>query len=320
MIKKFFLIFIAISILCNPLLSKDKIYKIASIIYAKPFMASLKGFKDGLKSIGYKKIKFYTFNINTNLKKIPEVLNKIYNLNVNLIFATTTPVNLALKKLLKKNIPVIFNEVADPVGCGLVKSLKSSKNNFTGVSHVAFTLLPKRLEIFKDMFPNIKNVDTFVNPHEQFLNKQVILLEKYKSYFNVNIIPLYVTNREEILYILKNKKFNNETDGIFMSAFALPMANVDLLIRISHKNRIPLMVIDNIVLSKGGCVGYSPDFYSVGFQSAFIADKIFKGANPSNIPIEYPEKINLIINMKELKKTGIDYNRNYLIFANEIIK
>ncbi len=314
----FFIIFLFSSFLYP---QNKKFFKVGVIIYANPFMESLKGFQDGLNKIGYKdKIKFLVSNINGSLDKVSEILNDFYSNNIDLIFATTTPVNLTLKKLLKKDIPVIFNEVADPVGCGLVKSLLTSGNNFTGITHAAIELLPKRLEIFKDMFPKITNVYIFLNPIEEFLNKQLTYVEKPAKILGIKLIPLNVTNREEIKYILKNHKFNKETDGIFMGASALPMANVDLLIKISHKNQIPLMVIDNAILPKGGCVGYSPDFYSVGFQSSYIADKIFKGANPSDIPIEYPNKIQLVINLKEIKKLNLNFNKNYLIYADKIIK
>jgi len=318
--KKYFFIFL-LCLLSSSVFSQNKIYKIGVIIYGDPFFKSFEGFRDGLNKIGYSKnIKFYLYNIKTDLKKIPKILNEFYQNKIDLIFATTTPVNLEIKKLIKRKIPVIFNEVADPVGCGLVKSLESSGNNFTGVTHAAIELLPKRLEIFKDMFPYIKKCYVFINPLEKFLNTQLKYLKTPAKFLNIKIQPLYVTNRKRIEYIVKNLSLNPKSDGIFMSASALPMANVDLLIKFSRKNKVPLMVIDNIVLKQGGCVGYSPDFYSVGFQSSYIADKIFKGALPENIPIEYPEKIQLTINLREIKKLNLKFNKNYLIYADKVIK
>ncbi len=314
----FFFIFFLIT---TTLFSKEKIYKIGAIIYAKPFMISLKGFQDGLKKLGYKEnIKYYIYNINTDLKKIPHILNKLNKLKVNLIFATTTPVNLAIKTLQKSKIPVIFNEVADPVGCGLVKSLLKPNCNFTGITHAAIELLPKRLEIFKNMFPTLKKCYVFINPLEKFLNSQLKYLMLPAKILKLKIIPLYVSTRSEIEKIVNKLKLNSKTDGIFMSASALPMANVDLLINFSRINKIPLMVIDNVILPKGGCVGYSPNFYDVGFQSANLADKILKGISPKNIPVEYPEKISLVVSLKEIKRLNLKFNKNFLVYANKIIK
>ena len=146
--KKILIITLLIS-LYPVLIFASKKVKVGAIIYGKPFYASLNGLKEGLKEYGYienKNIVYFPENINGNLKKIKPILDKFKKLNVNFIFTTTTFVALKVKSLINNyKIPVIFNEVDDPVLSGVVKSLSKPGGYLTGVSHIAAKLIPKRL-------------------------------------------------------------------------------------------------------------------------------------------------------------------------------
>ena len=103
---------------------------------------------------------------------------------------------------------------------------------------------------------------------------------------------------------------------------AVVMANVGLLLKFSKEKKLPLMVLDNVILKKGGCIGYSPSFYQIGVQTSFMAEKIFSGVFPGNIPVQMPLKIELSINIKEIERLGLlnKFNKKYLIFADTVIK
>ena len=118
-------------------------------------------------------------------------------------------------------------------------------------------------------------------------------------------------------------KFKTEKGmGLFLFPDADAVSNLDLIIKFSRDNQMPLMVLDNQMLLKGGCISYSPSFYKIGKQSAYIAQQIFNGVAPKNIPVEIPNDIELAVNYKEIIDLGIEFyfNKNYLFYADEVIK
>ena len=323
--KKILIITLLIS-LYPVLIFASKKVKVGAIIYGKPFYASLNGLKEGLKEYGYienKNIVYFPENINGNLKKIKPILDKFKKLNVNFIFTTTTFVALKVKSLINNyKIPVIFNEVDDPVLSGVVKSLSKPGGYLTGVSHIAAKLIPKRLEIFKDAFPEIKRIIFFYNINTKYKNERLKMIKLGCKLLNLKYVAIPINSKEDLYNKAKKLTLNHESDGLFWYPDAFVTAHPDVYFSLSKKFKVPLMVLDNIFIYHGGCIGYSPDFYCVGKQSAFIAKIILNGGKPANIPVEYPEEIQLIINLKEIKKLNLFsfFNKKYLNYADKIIR
>ena len=100
----------------------------------------------------------------------------------------------------------------------------------------------------------------------------------------------------------------------------LSVAHFKELLELSHRLKIPLMVIDNMLLQRGGVMGYSPDFYGVGVQAATIVDQIFKGTAPGDISVQNAEKVNLVISLKEVRKLGLEISDDILLQADEVLR
>ncbi len=299
--------------------------KVGIILYSSTFYPAFQGFKDGLNEIGYKEgddITYHVEDINGNLKFIKSVLERFKKENVCLIFTTTSFVALTVKKIINKyKIPVIFNEVGAPVLCKLVKCSNKPGGYLTGVSHLAYKLVPKRLDIFKDSFPFLKNIIFFYNPEKKYIKNQLDFIKPIAGKLNLNLIPVATTNRIEMINTIKSIQVPDAT-GLFMFPDAVVVKNIDLLMQFNRDKKIPFMVLDNVFLKKGGCIGYSPSFYKVGKQSAFIAKKIFSGVFPGDIPVQIPLKIELFINLKEIMELGLyeKFNKKYLIYADKVYK
>jgi putative ABC transport system substrate-binding protein len=295
------------------------------ILYSSSFYPAFQGFKDGLNEIGYEEgddITYHVENINGNLKVIKSILEKFKKENVCLIFTTTSFVALTVKKNINKyKIPVIFNEVGAPVLSNVVKSFNKPGGYLTGVSHLAYKLIPKRLDIFKDSFPFLKNIVFFYNPDKKYIKNQLDFIVPISKKLKLNLIPVPVTNRSEMIKAVQSLAIP-ENSGLFMFPDAVAMKNVDLLVTLYRKKKIPFMVLDNVILPKCGCIGYSPSFYKVGKQSAFIAKKILSGVFPGDIPVQMPLKIELFVNLKEIINLGLyeNFNKKYLIYADKVYK
>ncbi len=323
------LIFISIFFVIPQFLFPLDFKKVGVILYSKAFYQDFQGFCNGLNELGYienRNIIYYVKDIKTNLKLIKSILNEFKKKNVDLILTTTTPVTLTVKKFINKyKIPVIFNEVGAPVKSGIVQSIKKPGGYLTGVNYLAFDLLPKKVELFKDAFPFLNSLIFFYNPEKSnfYIRKGDILnnLKKISSLLNIKLYPLSSKNRKEMINQISHFKVRKDM-GILMFPDADALANVDLILKFSKNKKLPLMVIDTNLLKKGGCISYAPSFYNVGKQSALIAEQIFKGVFPGNIPVESPKDIELIVNYREIKKLGLTFyfNKQYLLYADKVIK
>ncbi len=322
--KKFIIIFFLIFFLINNIYAEN-VKKVGVIIYAKPFYKVFECFKKGLEKCGYiedNNIIYFVKVINSDISKVKPALDFFKERKVNLVLTTTTFVILETKKYLSDyNFNVLFTIVGAPVKSGVVKSFKKHDKQITGISHMGYELVPKRVEIFKDAFPTLKRIIFFYNPYKKYFKKQIDLVKKPAKYLGLDYKGYTITKREDLLNYVKTIKLTPQ-DGILMFPDAIGMANADLQIKLAHKYKIPLMVLDNVLIGKAGCIGYSPSFCTVGEQASNIANLIFKGVKPSDIPVQLPDKIELAINLKEIKNLdkSIIFNKFYLNFADKVIK
>ncbi len=298
--------------------------RIGMIAFAEPFLTVCEGLTDGLKKYGYQQgnnIYYYIHHVGQDTSKIPALLNSFAENHVDLIFTVTTPVALAVKKKAAElKIPVIFTVVADPVGSNLVPSLKMP-GAMSGVSHIAFELLPKRLLLFKEAFPRLRKVAIFFNPQERWLLKNVInsTLNAAATEAGLEIVTFHVKNEEDIAKVSDSISSRN-IDGLFMVPDPLVASLFSRLVELSRREGLPLMVIDNIFLKKGGVLGYSPSFYDVGLQASHMVHSVLHGIPVGQLPIQNPDKVKLAVSLKEIERLGLDISDTFLSRADEILR
>ncbi|HCW93449.1 MAG TPA: hypothetical protein DHM44_07185, partial [Flexistipes sinusarabici] len=146
-------------------------------------------------------------------------------------------------------------------------------------------------------------------------------LETFRRFHpDVKLIKVRVTNSADFAEKLDKLNLKDSSEyGIVMMPHPLFVKEFDRLKSFAMENRIPVMVIDNSLIDKGGALGYSPTFYEVGYQSAYIAVSIINGHKASDVPVQFPDKIQLALNLKILKKMGINFNESYLAYANRVV-
>ncbi len=298
--------------------------RIGVIVYGAPFLRSFDGFRAGLEAAGYREgveVKYSVHNINKHRESVRALVREFIQQDYDLILAVTTPVVQEVKKATKgQKIPVLFTTVADPVESRIVDSLEKPGGNITGVSHIAFPLMMKRLLLFIEAFPALERIGVFYNPEEMFLKNQLGQFFKLVSTeTKVKIVKIQVRNCQEMENACKQLS-KVDVDGLFMIPDPLTMAMFEDLLSCSRREKLPLMVIDNTLLRKGGVMGYSPDVYAVGFQAAAMAARIFHGANPGDLPVENPDQIKLVVSLKEARTLELSISRDILRQADEVIR
>ncbi|MCK4503685.1 MAG: ABC transporter substrate-binding protein [Desulfuromonadales bacterium] len=297
---------------------------IGVISYSTQFLDAQQGLTDGLNQLGLiesKNVRYLVYDLKKDISQIPAIIKTLQNEKCDLILTITTPVTIAVKKELQQThpIPVIFTMVADPVGSGIVANLQKPGGHITGVSYNAFAMMPKRLELFREALPEIKQIAIFYQHSATWLDKPIQkILYPTATSLNFEISNYDIHSEKDMAAVLKN--FDPDIQGIFMVPDPLSIAYFGDLVNLSRQYNLPIMNLDNILISKGGIMGYSPSFYSIGKQAATLANKILNGTPTGNLAIQNPDNVQLVVSLAEANRLGIKLDESFLAHADKIIR
>jgi len=304
--------------------SGPKPRKVGVLIFSQSFMPAYQGFKEGLERLGYTEggnIHFDVQVIGKEMSRVPELVSRFKEEDYDLILTTTTPVTQAVQRQNQgEGIPVIFTLVANPLRSKLVTSLKRPGGSISGISHIAFEILPRRLMLFKTAFPDMRRVALFFNQQETFLQGHVEqYLNSVAEELGLELVEIHVAGGSELEAV--SQTFSRaDFDGIFMLPDPGSVALLGQLNALARRERLPLMVVDNNLLARAGVMGYSPGFYDVGGQAADMAHAMFQGAEVGSLPVQNPDRIRLVVSMREVRKLGLTISEKILSQADEIIR
>ena len=306
---------------------EGSVKRVAVFAFAPPFLKAYEGLRAGLAGRDYQldgEIVFDVHSLNREISKVELLTKAAVATDYDLIFTVTTPVTQAVQASLLRigtDIPVVFTAVADPLGSKVVTDLRHPGGNFTGVSHLSIELLPQRLLLLKKAFPALRRVAVFFDPQEEISKRSFTQgsLQEAANDAGISLIVNHVRSHDEMLTCCRGFTAG-QADALFMVPDALSVAHFKELLELSHRLKIPLMVIDNMLLERGGVIGYSPGFHEVGFQAAIIVDQIFKGVPPGEIAVQNPEKVKLVVSLKEARILGLEVSDEILLQADEVIR
>jgi ABC-type uncharacterized transport system substrate-binding protein len=278
------------------------------------------GLRDGLVALGYREGEQFVIGVRFtqgDIAALPAAARDLVQSGVDVIFATDVTAARAAQ-LATNRIPIVFAAVVgDPVELGLVQSYARPGGNITGVIHEDIDLSAKRLEIFKEMLPDLKRVLFPYDPNDTDAAAAARLYRAAARQLGLVLIEKPVRSEEEARTTL-SKLRKAEVDGI-VAPTTLSLNIPGVVLDATSQRAIPTMFNGAFYVERGGLVSYGPDFYESGRQAARLMDKIAKGENPGRIPVEANPKMELAINMKvarALKLTiapGVAQRANRLI-------
>ena len=288
---------------------------------ASPRNGSPDVFVLALRDLGYIENKNIVFDIryaDGDRGRLREFAKEMVQLKPDAIFTATSAAMFALKEA-TKTIPIVIVSSTDPVEAGLVASLARPGGNITGMSLIATDLWPKRLELLKEIFPQVSKIAMFWNKSNTGMAVEAKATREAAG-------PMGVTLQD------RGVKDANEIDGVFEAmtrdkpdAF---LALMDVTLRVHRnrilefleRNRIPAIYESKDWVDTGGLMSYGADSAAVTRRAAVQMDKILKGAKPADLPIEQPTKFELVINLKTAKQIGLTIPPNVLARADRVIK
>ena len=196
-------------------------------------------------------------------------------------------------------IPIVFAAVGDPVGLGLIQSFARPGGNITGVTDGDLELSPKRLELFNEMIPGLKRVLFPYDPADAYAMAAGSMYRDAARQLGIVLVEQPMRTQEEARATLAQVR-QAEVDGI-VSRPDLSLNIPGFVLEAAVQRAIPTMFDAAFLVERGGLVSYGPDLYESGRQAARLVDKILKGEDPAEIPVEANPKIEFAINLKVAK-------------------
>ena len=227
----------------------------------------------------------------------------------------------ALRALQEKTrtIPVVFTLVADPVAQGLVDSLAKPGGNLTGLTNFEYSFAGKWFEALKEIEPRIARVLLMVNPQNSGTLALARFVEGIGPTHGVAMVPAPVRTVADIESALA--AFGDGVDrAIIVLPDGLVVDNRNLIIERVNRARVPVVFPFRVFAVSGGLLSWGLDFVEVYRQAAVYVDRILRGAKPTELPIQAPNKFNLVINLKTARAAGLNIPPTLLALADEVIE
>ncbi|KKB96237.1 ABC transporter substrate binding protein [Candidatus Arcanobacter lacustris] len=206
------------------------------------------------------------------------------------------------------DIPIIFSSVTDPVAAKLVKDLNAPEKNITGVSN--FIDVGPQLDLFKKILPNLSKVGFVYNSGEVNSVKILQVLKEAAATRNIEIITSVATKASDVSQGIN--KLVGKVDAIFISNDNTALSAFSVIVKIALANKVPLFVSDTDLVSQGALASMGPSQYELGRQAGKMIVRLIKGEKISNIRLEFPSKIDVVINEKIAKELGITIPKELL--------
>jgi putative tryptophan/tyrosine transport system substrate-binding protein len=284
--------------------------------------ANIDAFRRGLRELGYVEGQNFVIEYQSadgRAERFPDLATELVRRKVDLILTRGTPAVLAAKKA-TATIPIVMASSGDPVGAGVVSSLARPGGNVTGLSTMAPLLAGKRLALLKDGFPAVERiayVADMSNPAFVSAAKQDIEITARSLGF---LVRFFDVRKAEDIGPAFEAAIKQRVDAVAVALDPVTQANFRRSVELSVKHRLPSIFASREFAEAGGLMSYGaklPDLYR---RAAAYVDKTLKGAKPSDLPIEQPEKFELVINLKTAKALGLTIPPSLLLRADQIIE
>jgi putative ABC transport system substrate-binding protein len=239
-------------------------------------------------------------------------------LTPDIILASGTQGATAVKQQ-TRTVPIVFANVADPVGSGIVDSLARPGGNITGFMIFDYSFGGKFLDLLKEIAPHVSRVAVFRNDTNPAGIAVFSVIQAMATSAGLQVTPVSVRNSDEIASAVETFA-HSPNGGAIVTGSALYTGHRDLILKLIARYKLPAIYNDRISVANGGLISYGPDRVDLYRRAAGYVDRILKGEKPGDLPVQAPTKYELVINLKTAKALGISVPQSLIARADEVIE
>jgi putative ABC transport system substrate-binding protein len=291
------------------------------LVGLSPESKQAKHFRLGLRDAGYSEGRDVVIewrSANGDYDRVPALIADLVQSKVDVIVQDST-VGTELTKRATPTIPIVMALVLDPVGSGLVKSLAYPGANVTGLSMMATELYPKRLQLLKEINPQLVRAAVLWNPDHPFHAKAAEELKAIAPSLSIELSFVSVRTPEQF-----GEAFSAVTranaQALYVVEDPIFFAHRTALLELASTARLPTIHELARWPEASALMSYGPDLNDLFRRAAFFAARILKGAKPADLPVEQPTKFELVINLKTAKALGLEIPPTLLALTDEVIE
>ena len=298
-----------------------KIYRIGILepIPAARNAANLDALRKGLRELGYvegRNLVIEYRSADGRAERFPDLASELVRLKVDLIVTRGTPAAIAAKRA-TETIPVVMATMGDPRA--IVTSFAHPGGNITGVTTFSTELQAKRIELLKELVPNLSRVALLHNMSNPAVPPEWEETKTAARSLGLQAELLDVRSQEDLGRAFE-LAVRQHVDALVIGADGLTQTHQQTIVDLVARNRLPAVYPAREFVAAGGLAAYAVNYPDLYFQFARFIDKIFKGEKPGDLPVEQPTKFELVINAKTAKTLGLTIPPMLLVRADEVIE
>lgn len=249
--------------------------------------------------------------------RAPALVAELVQLKVDVLVTHSTP-NVVAAKQATSVIPIVFAAIGDPVGIGLVQSLSRPGGNITGLSLQSNDLAGKRLQLMREVIPDLRRVAFLGGSDNPVTATEVAEFQAAAQTLGLDIIRSDIARADDIAPIIQSLK--GRADGIYVQTAPLMYTNRVRINTLALDARLPTFAGSREFAEANGMISYGPNFSDLFRRAGELVDKILRGAKPADLPVEQPTKFDLVINLTTAKAHGLAIPSMLIARADEVIE
>ncbi len=299
----------------------EKIYRIGILepVPAAKNAANLEALRKGLRDLGYvegRNLVIEYRSADGRAERFPELVSELISLKVDLIVTRGTPAARAAKSA-TETIPVIMATMGDP--SAIVATFGHPGGNITGVTTFSTELTAKRVEILKELVPNLSRVALLHNMGNPAVPPEWEETQRAARILGLQAELLDVRSQGDLGRAFE-LAVRHHVDGLVIGADGLIQLHQQPILDLVARNRLPAVYPARDYIIAGGLIAYGVNYPDLYFRFASFVDKIFKGAKPSELPVEQPTRFEMVINLKTAQTLGLTVPESLIARADEVVE
>ena len=283
--------------------------------------ASLTEFRQGLERLGWsegRNVRIDTRFAHGNLDQTQVLAKELLALQPDAILAHSTPVAAALQRE-SRAIPIVFVNVSDPLGSGFVASLARPGGNLTGLLMYEESIVGKWLAMLKEIAPHVARAAFVANPKITTYDYYLRTAEAIAPSLAIELVPSPIETAADIERVIESFA-RAPNGGLFLPPSGTTILHRDLIIALAARHRLPAVYAFRFFAAEGGLMSYGIHQIDMFRQTASYVDRILRGANPADLPVQAPTKFETAVNLKTARALGLTVPPGMLVAADEVIE